>query len=88
MRKYATFDENAFGTNVFPIMHDNQVFTTTGEATEVGSGHQQLKVNQWQEHGHDLGTTVGKVPSNQDIVEMARDALGMTPRAKSEKNVI
>ena len=85
---YATFDENAFGTNVFPIMHDNQVFTTTGEATEVGSGHQQLKVNQWQEHGHDLGTTVGKVPSNQDIVEMARDALGMTPRAKSEKNVI
>jgi hypothetical protein len=53
-------------------MHDNRVFTRDGKATEAGK-----TVAQWQALGHDQGTVVAAMPSDDALVEMARELLGM-----------
>lgn len=73
---YATFHESEFEENIFPIMHDNHVFTNNGIANETGSAGVGYPVEQWQKRGHDLGTTVGLIPTNEKIIEMAKEALG------------
>lgn len=52
------------------IIHSNEVFTTTGTATE---NNQDVKVV--QAAGGDVGTTVNKLPSNDQIISWARDLL-------------
>jgi hypothetical protein len=74
---YASFDQNAYGHDVFPVMHDNKVYTSTGAATEKGSAGGGMDVKDWQKQGHDLGTTVGPLPSNDAIMKMAAEVLGM-----------
>ena len=53
-------------------MHDNRVYTLDGKATESGKS-----ISSWQAQGHDLGTTVGVIPSDDAIIAMARGVLQM-----------
>ena len=55
-----------------PVMHDNRVFSPKGEATE--NGH---SIAYWQAKGVDLRTTAGKIPSDEAVLAMAREVLGM-----------
>ena len=73
---YAKFEENEYGTNILPLMHDNSIYTSSGKATETGSVG-QFNISTWQKKGHDLGTTVNTLPSNQEMIEMAKKVLGM-----------
>merc|ERR1711977_709204 len=68
---YASFGAG-IGGPAYPIMHDNQVYTLDGKATESGKS-----IASWQAQGHDLGTVVGKIPSDDAIIQMGRDVLQM-----------
>ena len=75
---YANFHGSASssgGVNrpAMPIMHDNRVFTPDGTAKEAGK-----TIKAWQAEGHDLGTTVAKMPDDETIIKMARAVLKMT----------
>jgi len=69
--QYASF-QNGVGGPALPVMHDNRVFTQSGKASESGK-----PVEEWQKQGHDLGTVVATLPSDDDIVAMGRAVLGM-----------
>eukprot|EP01050_Picozoa_sp_SAG11_P006234 SAG11_NODE_476_length_9118_cov_5.515911_9_plen_59_part_00 len=56
-----------------PVMHDNRVYTVDGQAKESGK-----TVAQWQSQGHDLGTTVGKIPADEVLIATAKEILGMS----------
>lgn len=68
---YAGF-QNGIGGTALPKMHDNRVFTPDGTAKEDGK-----TIESWQAKGHDLRTTVGKIPPDAEILAMARDVLQM-----------
>ena len=53
-------------------MHDNRVYTPDGKASESGKS-----IAEWQAQGHDLGTTVGTMPSDDEILAVARSLLQM-----------
>jgi hypothetical protein len=55
-----------------PIMNNNQVFSPNGAATENG-----LPVSYWQTKGIDLGTTVNKNPPSSDVLNLAKQKLGL-----------
>jgi hypothetical protein len=57
-----------------PIMHDNIVRTPDGTAMENGKS-----IAAWQALGHDLGTTVHTLPTDLELIAMARDLLKMSP---------
>ena len=73
---YANFAQGANSGGVakpaMPVMHDNRIFTPDGTAKEAGK-----TIKQWQAMGHDLGTTVEKLPSDEVVIQMARDVLKM-----------
>mmetsp|Transcript_34796 Transcript_34796/g.91091 ORF Transcript_34796/g.91091 Transcript_34796/m.91091 type:complete len:314 (+) Transcript_34796:205-1146(+) len=68
---YARFSQAIDGTS-YPIMHDNRVYTLDGKATESGKD-----IAAWQAQGHDLGTTVGVIPSDDVIIAEAKSILDM-----------
>lgn len=71
---YASFDsKSTLGPGAWPVMHDNRVYTVDGAAKESGYD----SVVDAQKAGHDLGTTVAKLPSDSAIVKMARVLLGL-----------
>jgi hypothetical protein len=49
---------------------DNRVYTAGGKATESGKS-----IQEWQASGHDLGTTVGKIPSDVELIAIAKGIL-------------
>jgi len=55
-----------------PVMHDNKVFAPGARATENGRS-----IASWQAEGHDLRTTVDEIPSDDVVLAMAREVLGM-----------
>eukprot|EP00040_Diaphanoeca_grandis_P029129 m.169705 g.169705 ORF g.169705 m.169705 type:complete len:918 (-) comp31584_c0_seq1:57-2810(-) len=69
--QYAGFSAG-IGGPAYPVMHDNKVLTLDGMATESGKS-----IAAWQNEGHDLGTTVGKLPSDDALITMARALLNM-----------
>eukprot|EP00656_Telonema_subtile_P055484 TRINITY_DN8602_c0_g1_i3.p1 TRINITY_DN8602_c0_g1~~TRINITY_DN8602_c0_g1_i3.p1 ORF type:complete len:296 (-),score=85.39 TRINITY_DN8602_c0_g1_i3:241-1128(-) len=69
--EYALFTPG-IGGPAFPVMHDNRVYTKDGKASES-----LLPISSWQAKGHDLGTTVGTIPSDDAIVAMAKEVLLM-----------
>ena len=71
---YAGFGKG-IGGPALPIMHDNRVFTTTGNVTEGWGGGMGLA--QWQAQGHDLGTTAAALPTDAAALAMGRAILGM-----------
>ena len=66
---YANF-QPGIGGDAYPTMHDNRVFTADGRAKEAGK-----TVAEWQAQGHDVGTRVAQLPSDDDLVAMARGLL-------------
>ena len=70
---YASYSEG-IGGEAYPDMHDNRVFTKDGTATE---GPKKQTVAQVQKQGRDLGTTVSTLPSDDEVVAMARAMLGL-----------
>ena len=76
---YAVF-EPGVGGPARPIMHDNRVFTPSGSASEREGGDER-SVAAWQAMGHDLGTTVAKLPSDAEVIRMARGARHERPRS-------
>merc|ERR1719277_2881591 len=44
-------------------VHDNEYFTTSGQITECGKDFKQ-----WQDAGHDKGSSVAKTPSDDDVI--------------------
>ena len=71
---YASFSQG-IGGPAYPIMHDNRVLTIDGKATESGKS-----IPEWQAQGHDLGTEVGKLPSDDELIAMGRSVLLMDER--------
>jgi len=69
--EYAGFAKGIGGPSL-PIMHDNRVYTTDGKATESGKS-----IASWQAQGHDLGTTVSKIPPDAQLISVAKGILGM-----------
>lgn len=69
--QYAGFSPGIDGP-AYPIMHDNRVYTLDGKATEAGKS-----IEEWQAQGHDLGTTVGVIPSDDQVLAIARGLLGL-----------
>ncbi len=55
-----------------PVMHDNHVYTADGKATESGKA-----IASWQAQGHDVGTTVGPIPSDAELISIAKALLQM-----------
>lgn len=68
---YAGFQQG-IGGPALPVMHDNRVYTPDGTASESGKS-----IAAWQAEGHDLGTTVGKTPSDAELIAMAKELLNM-----------
>ena len=68
---YANF-QPGIGGAAYPVMHDNRVYTADGKATEAGK-----TIEAWQALGHDVGTTVARLPSDDKLVAMARELLAM-----------
>jgi hypothetical protein len=68
---YARFSQG-IGGPAYPVMHDNMVYTLDGQATEAGKA-----IADWQKQGHDLGTTVAKIPSDEAVVAMGKNVLQM-----------
>merc|ERR1712137_985785 len=66
---YAAFSKG-IGGDAYPIMHDNRVYTLDGKATESAK-----EISWWQAQGVDVGTTVAKIPADEDIMKLARDIL-------------
>lgn len=58
-----------FGQHVY----GNKVYTSSGDASVCGT-----TLSKWVAEGHDPGTTVGKWPSDQVVIDAARQMLGMT----------
>eukprot|EP01048_Picozoa_sp_COSAG05_P014856 COSAG05_NODE_1722_length_4212_cov_4.878191_3_plen_97_part_00 len=69
---YAGFS-SGIGGPAMPVMHDNRVYTADGQAKESGK-----TVAQWQAQGHDLGTTVAKIPSDAELIAVAKGILEMS----------
>ena len=69
--EYARFSPG-IGGPAFPVMHDNKVLTLDGLATESGKS-----ISAWQAQGHDLATTVGKLPADAELIAMAKGVLQM-----------
>jgi hypothetical protein len=59
-------------TTSAPVMHDNAVYTQDGKAGESGRS-----IAEWQAEGHDLGTTVGKIPGDEVLISVAKGILHM-----------
>ena len=55
-----------------PEMHGNRVYTLDGRVTENGRS-----LAYWQAHGHDPGTVVQHMPSEEELLRWARQLLGM-----------
>jgi hypothetical protein len=72
---YAVFGKG-IGGPALPVMHDNRVFTSTGNVSE-GSYHGGMTLAQWQAQGHDLGTTAGTLPTDAAVLAMGRAVLGV-----------
>ena len=70
---YASYFEG-IGGEAYPKMHDNRVYTKDGTATE---GPKQETIAQVQKEGRDLGTTVFTLPSDDEVIAMARAVLGL-----------
>ena len=68
---YVSFEVKGSGDSL-PVMHDNRVYTLDGNAKENGD-----TIAAWQAKGVDLGTTVALIPSEDELVSMARDLLNM-----------
>jgi hypothetical protein len=69
--QYASFSKG-IGGPAMPVMHDNRVYTADGKATESGK-----PISAWNALGHDLGTTVGKIPSDVELIAIAKGILMM-----------
>jgi hypothetical protein len=54
-------------------VHDNQVFSTTGELQVCGTDFKN-----WTASGHDKGSVLGPWPSDADVVAMGKAVLGMS----------
>ena len=70
--QYAGFS-TGIGGPALPVMHDNRVYTVDGRAKERG-----LTVTAWQALGHDLGTTVARIPPDAQLIAVAKSILGMS----------
>merc|ERR1719461_1498421 len=57
------------GTGVTQV-HNNQYYTSSGAMTECGKD-----LAQWQSAGHDQGSTVAKVPTDDDLIARGRAKL-------------
>ena len=68
---YARFS-NGIGGPAMPTMHDNRIYTPDGQSKESGKN-----ISTWQAQGHDLGTTVAKIPSDTELITIAKTILGM-----------
>jgi len=67
---YASFDCRS---PALPIMYNNSVFNPTGaNITECGK-----PLVEWQQEGHDQGTTVAPWPADDQILSWAKIALDM-----------
>lgn len=53
------------------VVHDNQYFTPSGDITEC-----KMPLKDWQAKGEDQGSSVAKIPSDQEIIAMAKAVLG------------
>ena len=53
-----------------PVMHSNQYYTPNGTINEC-----EMSLAEWQKLGHDTHSTVSKLPSDEDIIQWARDLL-------------
>jgi hypothetical protein len=69
--EYVSFDCTR-PKDTLPIMHDNQVFTESGDLKICGTSFAD-----WQKLGHDAGTAVSKFPSDDAIIAQGRKVLGM-----------
>jgi len=67
------------GGSALPIIHDNRIFNPSGKMTVTcGNGHGTLITEeQLQAAGKDPGTTVGKTPSVDTIINWGRLTLGI-----------
>lgn len=54
------------------VVHDNKIHTPTGKVTECG-----MSLADWQAKGHDPNTTASTFPSDDDLVKMSRQLLGI-----------
>jgi hypothetical protein len=54
------------------IVGNNSIYTPNGQATECGTS-----VQNWVAQGHDQGTTVSVYPQDSDLLQWARNVLGM-----------
>ena len=55
-------------------LKDNRYYTTHGNAT-ISCGHTPMSVHDAQRHGMELGSSAATLPSDAEIVEMARTML-------------
>jgi hypothetical protein len=53
----------------------NTVYTRTGQLSVCGG----VPLNQWVKEGHDNGSSVHVLPSDDTLVSMGRDLLGISP---------
>jgi len=79
---YASF-QSGIGGPAYPVMHDNRVYTQDGTATESGKS-----IASWQASGHDLGTTVAKIPDDDVIMELAREVLYPKPEQPQSSETV
>ena len=71
--KYA--DYNCDGNkSALPLIGDNKVYTSSGQATECGMSVQQYQGPPWF---RDKGTTVAKLPTPAEIIRWAKELLQM-----------
>ena len=54
------------------VLHDNHIYTSDGTVTECG-----MSLAQWQAQGNDPGTTAGKWPDDDVLVQMTRHLLSI-----------
>ena len=59
-----------------PHLANNHIYTPDGTMI-VQCGNNKWNLTEAQSRGVDIGTKVGKLPSNDDIIQWGKDLLGL-----------
>ena len=70
---YASYDCNCKKTGTCPEFHDNQIFTPDGNMADVCGETLQQR----QSDGVDIGSSVSKHPSDEMLIEWARELIDL-----------
>jgi len=72
LRADGAYTDGTCGGPTAPIVHDNAVYSPTGNVTECG-----MSLSKWQAEGNDPGSTAAPLPDDETLIALATQLLGL-----------